>query len=314
MRIGFLAFPGFQVLDLVAVSVFELANMRGSRPEYELQLLSEAGGMISTSAGVQVNTQRYAGEPVDTLIVFGSFGLDFGSPELVAIVRSASVVARRTASICTGAFILAAASLLNGRRATTHWRTADELQRRYPKVKVERDCIFIADGPVWTSAGMTAGIDLSLALVEQDLGSELSRAVARDLLVYHRRTARQPQVSELLKLEPRTDRIKSALTFARNHLHESLTVERLAKIACLSPRQFNRAFLEEAGQTPARAIETLRIEAARVRIESGSEPIEVIARETGFSDPERMRRAFVRALGRPPRAIRRAAKRDEARI
>jgi transcriptional regulator GlxA family with amidase domain len=310
MRIGFLAFQGFQILDLAAVSVFELANLGRAQRAYELHLLSEAGGLVCSSSGVQVNTCAYEGEAFDTLIVFGATDFDFASPGLVSLVQAASMLARRTASICTGAFVLAAAGLLNERRATTHWRTADELQRRFPTIKVEADRIFIADGPIWTSAGMTAGIDLSLALVEADLGIDTSRAVARNLLVYHRRTTAQPQISVLLDLEPRTDRIRNVLTFARDHLHESLPVERLAEVARLSPRQFNRAFFDESGQTPARAIETLRVEAARVRIESGREPIEVIARETGFSDPERMRRAFVRVFGRPPRAMRRAARRE----
>jgi transcriptional regulator GlxA family with amidase domain len=311
-HIGFLAFPGFQILDLVAMTVFELANHRRARPAYRLELLSEGGGIIDSSSGAQVNTSAYQGQPLDTLIVFGSFAFDMGSPGLVSVVQAAASVARRTASICTGALILAAAGLLDGRRATTHWRTAEELQRRFPSVKVEGHCIYIADGPVWTSAGMTAGIDLSLALVEEDLGIEASRAVARNLLVYHRRPAAQPQISALLELEPRSDRIRNALTFARNHLHESLPVERLAEVARLSPRQFNRTFFDEAGRTPAKAIETLRVEAARARLESGREPIEVIARETGFADPERMRRAFVRIFGQAPQAMRRAAKRDAA--
>src|SRR5580698_6308871 len=310
MRIGFLVFPGFQILDLVAVSVFELANLGRAHRAYDLRLLSEVGGLVDSSSGVQVNTRAYQGEAFDTLIVFGAIDVDCCSPGLVSLVQAASLLARRTASICTGAFVLASAGLLHGRRSTTHWRTAGELQRRFPTTKVEADRIFIEDGPIWTSAGMTAGIDLSLALVEADLGTDTARAVARNLLVYHRRTAAQPQISVLLNLEPRTDRIRNALTFARNHLHEYLPVERLAEVARLSLRQFNRAFFDESGQTPARAIETLRVEAARARIESGREPIEVIARETGFTDPERMRRACVRVFGQPPQAIRRAAKRE----
>jgi transcriptional regulator GlxA family with amidase domain len=212
------------------------------------------------------------------------------------------------ASICSGALLLAAAGLLDGRRATTHWRLAPELQRRHPRVRVDAERIFIQDGSLWTSAGVSAGIDLSLALIEEDLGLEVSRTAARDLVVYHRRPGGQSQFSTLLDLEPPSDRIREALSYAREHLHEPLGVERLARAACLSPRQFGRAFLAETGQTPAKAVERLRAEAARVRIETSTEPIERVAEAVGFTDPERMRRAFVRLFGQPPQALRRAAR------
>jgi len=209
---------------------------------------------------------------------------------------------------CTGAFILAEAGILDGRRATTHWAYARELQRRYPKTRVEEDRIFIEDRNVWTSAGMTAGIDLALALVEADLGAAIARSVARSLVVYHRRAGGQSQHSSLLELEPKSDRIQAVLTHAQRHLDTPLSVEQLAEVAHLSPRQFSRAFTAETGQSPAKAVENLRVEAARLAIEEGRHTIDEIARMTGFGDRERMRRAFLRTLGQPPQVLRRNAR------
>jgi transcriptional regulator GlxA family with amidase domain len=211
-------------------------------------------------------------------------------------------------SICTGAFALAEAGLLDGRRATTHWGFAQELQKRHPLVQVQPDRIFINDGPVWTSAGMTAGIDMVLALVEQDLGAEIARAVAKKMVVYYRRPGGQSQFSAMLELEPQSDRIQKTLAHARAHLREPLSVEDLADVAHLSPRQFSRAFKAETGQSPAQAVENLRVEAARTMIDAGELALGVVAREAGFGDPERMRRAFLRTLGQPPQSIRRSAR------
>jgi transcriptional regulator GlxA family with amidase domain len=216
--------------------------------------------------------------------------------------------ARRVTSICTGAFALAEAGLLDGRRATTHWGFAQELQKRHPLIQVQPDRIFINDGPVWTSAGMTAGIDMVLALVEQDLGAEIARAVAKKMVVYYRRPGGQSQFSAMLELEPQSDRIQKTLAHARAHLREPLSVEDLADVAHLSPRQFSRAFKAETGQSPAQAVENLRVEAARTMIDAGELALGVVAREAGFGDPERMRRAFLRTLGQPPQSIRRSAR------
>ena len=224
-------------------------------------------------------------------------------PGVIAFLRDAIGSARRIASICIGAFTLAEAGLLDGRRATTHWLYGRELQNRFPKVKVEVDRIFIADGPVWTSAGMTAGIDLALGLLERDVGLEASRVVAKALVVHHRRAGGQSQHSALLELDAKSDRVQEALAFARRNLRDSLSVERLAEAARLSPRQFSRVFRVETGQSPAKAIENLRLEAARLALEQGRRPIEAIATETGFGDRERMRRAFLRAFGQTPQAI-----------
>jgi AraC-like DNA-binding protein len=212
------------------------------------------------------------------------------------------------AATCVGAFTLAEAGLLDGKRVTTHWDYTHELQRRFPKVKVEEDRIFVIDGSVWTSAGMTATLDLVLAMVERDIGPEVARTVARKMVIHHRRAGGQSQFSALSQLEPKSDRIQTALAFARRNLHTKLTVEKLAEAAHLSPRQFTRAFAAETGESPAKAIEKLRLEAARMMLEDSRHPIEIIARQTGFANRERIRRAFVRAFGLPPQAMRRQAR------
>jgi len=307
-RIGFIVLRGFQVMSCAVMAVFELANRAMGEPVYDVHLLSETGGSIRASIGVAVTTEPFGDANFDTLIVGGGVVIESPMPGVVEFLQRALGRCRRVAATCTGAFILAEAGLLDGRRATTHWNRARELQARFPKVKVEEDRIFIIDGPVWTSAGMTAGIDLALAMVEQDLGADLARAVARKLVVYHRRAGGQSQFSALLDLEPKSDRIQSALAYAKRNLDKPLTVPQLARAAHLSPRQFSRAFRAETGQSPAKAVENLRVEAARLMMEQSRHPIDVIARQTGFADRDRMRRAFLRAFGQPPQAIRRTVR------
>jgi transcriptional regulator GlxA family with amidase domain len=307
-RIGFIVFPDFQLMSLAAASVFEFANRAMGEPIYEVHLLSETGGSIRSSIGVGVATQPFDETNFDTLIVGASSDSEPSTPGLIKFVRQALGRCRRLAATCCGTFILAEAGLLDGRRATTHWNAARTLQARFPEVKVEEDRIFIIDGPVWTSAGMTAGIDLALAMVEQDLSADVARAVARKLVVYHRRAGGQSQFSALLELEPKSDRIQSALAYAKRNLGTALTVEQLAEAAHLSPRQFSRAFRAETGQSPAKAVENLRVEAARLMMEQSRHPIGVIARQTGFADRDRMRRAFLRTFGQPPQVIRRNAR------
>ena len=239
----------------------------------------------------------------DTVVIAAGLEIECPSAGLVQFVRRSLKTSRRLAAPCTGAFILAEAGVLNGRRATTHWGVARELKTRFPEVSVEEDRIFIVDGSVWTSAGMTAAIDLALAMVERDHGAEVARSVARKMVVYQRRAGGQSQFSALLDLEPKTDRIQKALTYARLNLQKDLSVEALADIAALSPRQFSRAFREETSQSPAKAIEHLRVEAARLMLEEGRLPIDVIAVEVGFGDRERMRRSFIRNIGHPPTSV-----------
>uniref|UniRef100_UPI001042A48D GlxA family transcriptional regulator n=1 Tax=Methylobacterium segetis TaxID=2488750 RepID=UPI001042A48D len=194
----------------------------------------------------------------------------------------------------------------DGRTATTHWAHARDLQERFPLARVDDDRIFASDGTVWTSAGMSAAIDLTLALIEDDHSAALSRAVARKLVVYHRRPGGQSQFSALLELEPRSDRVRRALLYAKEHLRNPLTVEELAEAASLSPRQFSRLFREETGQSPAKGVERLRLEAAQVMLEEGRHTMDVVARDTGFADRDRMRRAFLRFFGQPPQSLRRS--------
>ncbi|NML98571.1 GlxA family transcriptional regulator [Paraburkholderia sp. RP-4-7] len=307
-RVGVVVFPGFQILDMVAISVFELANLEAGQPEYEVEVISEQGGMVRSSSGVEIATQPFGDPAYDTVVVTGAMQIEPSSAGLRAFLNDALAASRRTTSICTGAFVLAEAGILDGRHATTHWYHARELQRRFPDTRIDEDRIFIVDGTVWTSAGMTACIDLCLALIESDLGVEVSRAIAKKLVVYHRRTGGQSQFSAMLDLEPKSDRIQDALSYAKNHLREPLTVEQLADVAHLSPRQFSRAFRDETRQSPAKAIEALRVEAARGMLEAGRHSMEAVAAETGFVDTERMRRAFLRAFGQPPQAIKRAAR------
>ncbi len=307
-RIGFVVFSGYQVMSFAALSVFEIANQQAGRQVYDVHVLSEDGGLIRTSIGMTIGTERFDDTIYDTLIIGGGGELEPPTPGLVDFVRRSHGRSRRITSICSGAFVLAEAGLLDGRRATTHWIYARAFQSQFPRVKMEEDRIFIHDGPVWTSAGMSAGIDLALALVEEDLGIELARMVAKKLVVYHRRAGGQSQFSALLELEPKSDRIQNALSFAKRNLHTPLTVPDLADAARLSPRQFSRAFQAETGQSPAKAVENLRVEAARVMMEEGHHPIDVVAQHTGFADRDRMRRAFLRAFGQPPQVIRRNAR------
>jgi transcriptional regulator GlxA family with amidase domain len=308
LTIGFVVPSGFQIMGLAAASAFELANATAKQRLYDIRLLSEEGGLIPNSLGMSVETRGMSRQKVDTLIVSGLLRPAPSSPGLIRLLRKAAESARRTASVCTGAFILGEAGLLEGRRVTTHWVHARALQKQFPKAYVEEDRIFIIDGTIWTSAGMSAGLDLALGMIEKDFGAELARTVAQKLVVYHRRAGGQSQHSALLEMDAKSDRIQSALEYARRNLRAPLTVEELAEAAHLSPRQFSRAFRAETGQSPAKAVENLRVEAARVMIEQSRHTIDEVAAETGFVDPERMRRAFLRAFGQPPQVVRRNAR------
>lgn len=308
-HIVFFLYPGFLLLDLSGpLDAFSTTNQLhpGS---YRFSFVSLAGGQIESSAGVSVSTT--AGQPsgVDTFVLVGDPGLSDVEirSETIEFIRDASKRARRTASVCMGAFLLAASGLLDRRRATTHWQFASRMQSMYPAIRVDGDRIFVNDGGIWTSAGMTAGIDLALAMIEEDLGRETSRRIARLMVVYYRRPGGQLQHSSLLDLEPESDRIRNALVHIREHLTEALPIEQLAEAACLSVRQFSRAFAAQTGMSPAKAVERMRVEAARPRIEDGREALEAIAVSVGFRDAEHMRNSFMRIFGQSPQAMRRAA-------
>jgi transcriptional regulator GlxA family with amidase domain len=237
-HVAFFVFPDFQLLDLSGpLAAIQMAGAASS-DAYSAIVMSEEGGEVVSSSGVAVTTRPACDSGIDTLIVVGGRGVHprASSPSTVAFLTAAAAGARRIASVCTGAFLLAAAGLLDGRRATTHWRFAARLQAAYPAVRVDAERIFVKDGPVWSSAGVTSGIDLALALIEEDLGTAVAKAVARDMVVYYRRPGGQSQFSTLLDLAPRSARIRRALSFARDHLSEPLPVERLAEAARLSPQ------------------------------------------------------------------------------
>jgi transcriptional regulator GlxA family with amidase domain len=309
-HVGFILEDGFQVMGMAALSAFEFANIELGREAYRVTVMSEAGGPVQTSLGMMVETARFKAPP-DTLMVLGRIVPQPPSLALRSFLVKCAAESRRVAGVCTGAFALADAGLLDGRSATTHWAHARRLQQLHPDVHVDEDRIFIADGNIWTSAGMSAAIDLTLALIEDDHGAQISRMVARNLVVYHRRPGGQSQFSALLELEPRSDRVRRALVYAREHLRNPLSVEELAEAASLSPRQFSRVFREETGQSPAKAVERLRLEAAKAMIEDARHPMDVVARETGFADRDRMRRAFLRAYGQPPQSLRRSLRHIE---
>ncbi len=253
-KIGFLLAEGFQLLALSTPSVFEFANLVIGEPFYVLETWSEQGGAVRSSAGVTVSSQPLSDVArADTWLVGGVINpLEApASAAVAAFLRAASDHSRRIAGICTGAFVLGDAGLLDGKRVTTHWAHAQALEARVPQARVESDRIFITDGAVWTSAGMTPGLDMALGMVEKDLGAEVARAVAHRLVMHHRRSGGQTQHSEMLALSPRSDRIQSALEYTRKNLSRALTVDELADVVHLSPRQLSRLFREETGKSPA---------------------------------------------------------------
>jgi len=307
ISVGLLLPPRFANLSFAPLFAFEAANMVMGEAFYDMHVVSASGGHLINSFGMGVETERGDDVALDTLLVGAPPDVATASPEVVDFLQRALGSTRRSASICVGASILREAGLLDGRPVTAHWLFGKELQSRYPKARVEVDRIFIADGQIWTSAGMTAGIDLALGLVERDLGREKAREIARMMVLHHRRAGGQSQHSALLNIEARSDRVQAALQYARLNLSINLSVQHLAAVACLSPRQFSRLFRLETGLSPAKAVENLRLEAARFLVEQGRLPIETIASDTGFSDRERMRRSFLRAYGQTPQSMRKVA-------
>jgi transcriptional regulator GlxA family with amidase domain len=316
-RVGLIVPHGFQLLSLAPMTAFEMTGFGLAKPSpadshYDLHLLSEHGGPVRSSCGLTVDTEAFDDPAFDTIIVgaITAFEMAPSSANLIAFVQEAARASRRTASFCNGAFVLAEAGLLDGRRATTHWIQAASFKARFPDVRMEEDRIYINDGPIWTSAGMTAGIDLVLAMIDRDLGPEVAKVAAKLMVINQRRMGGQTQHSALLDMTPKSDRIELVVAYIRQNLRNPLTIEELAAVANLSPRQFSRSFLAETGQSPAKAVERLRLEAARFMMEQGRHTVNVVARETGFADRERMRRAFLRTFGMAAEVLRRNARRD----
>jgi transcriptional regulator GlxA family with amidase domain len=311
-----LAFEGVQLLDVAGpvqtfASTNELRKDAGDAP-YRIVVVSRRGGPICTSAGLPLLTEpigRAIGEAnIDTLIIPGGPGVHAAlkDPATVRWVHSQFPTARRIASVCTGAFLLAETGVLAGRRATTHWKSCARLQQAYPDVRVEPDPIFIREERIWTSAGVTAGIDLSLALVQEDMGRQVAMRVARHLVMFLNRPGGQSQFSAALEAQAAAADGNAPNHFAplhswiAEHLTGDLRVERLAERAGMSPRTFARIYAAKMGVTPARMVEKIRVEAVRRRLEETDLPIKRIAAECGFDQEERLRRAFARQVGTTP--------------
>jgi len=325
-RILILAAAPAQLLDLAGpAEVFSQASRLTGTPLYELEVAVVPGadprGPTTTSgvrlaAGPSLAALVADRRPLDTLIVAGGEGARTRShePALRDAVRRLARRARRVASVCTGAFILAAAGLLDGKRAATHWRWCAKLAQTYPRIAVDPEPIFTREGNLWTSAGVTAGIDLALAMVEEDHGHRIALAVARELVMFLRRPGGQQQFSAALAAQSAagTD-LRDLVAWIADNLHKPLTVEALAERARMSPRQFARVFVRELGTTPGKLVDRLRVEAARRRLEESPKGLAAVAASCGFGSEETMRRAFVRHLGTSPGAYRDRFRRPAAR-
>jgi transcriptional regulator GlxA family with amidase domain len=307
-----LVFPGFQILDAVGpVEVFNAASRlaaagRSRRPAYRVEVVAPQAGPVASSNGLAVVAEHGIAEvrgDIDTLVVAGGFGTRtyVEDRDVIAWVRRAATRSRRVTSVCTGALLLAEAGLLDGRQVATHWAFAAELASRYPKVRVDADPIYVKDGRVYTSAGVTSGMDLALALVEEDLGREIALATARWLVLFLKRPGGQAQFSAQLSAQTAArEPIRDLQWWILEHLDEDLSVEALAARAAMSPRNFARVFAREVGMTPARYVERARVEAARRRLEESSAGIDDVAGACGFGTAETMRRAFLRNVRVPP--------------
>jgi transcriptional regulator GlxA family with amidase domain len=308
-----LAYPAVQMLDVtgplqVFASANDLLTEAGGRPPYVLRVVAKGKQGVTASAGLGIATSPLPriSAALDTLIIAGGPGVEAAAadPALVDWVRRRAEQARRVASVCTGAFLLATSGVLNGRRAATHWSVCADLARRFPAVHVESDPIFVRDGPVWTSAGVTAGIDLALALVEQDLGRAAALAVARYLVVFLKRPGGQAQFSAALSLQSAEEQFGTLHDWISKHLSNEISLPMLASQAGMSERSFSRHYVEATGLTPARAVERLRVEAARRLLSESRLPVKRISQRCGFGSEETMRRSFLRVLSATPQDYR----------
>lgn len=306
-----LAFANMQILDVtgplqVFASANDLARQRGLPVPYKPSVIAREGGAVMSSAGLAVLAEPLPQEPSDTLIIAGGWGIYPAAEDLALVdwVREHAAGCRRVASVCTGAFLLAASGWLDGRRVVTHWTRCEQLAQQHPQLQVEANPIFINDGPVWTSAGVTAGIDLALAMVEQDLGRDIALDVARHLVVFLKRPGGQSQFSVTLALQNQGNRFDDLHAWIAEHLTCDLGVPTLAEQAGMSERSFVRHYRADTGQTPARAIELIRVETARRLLSDTGLPVKRIAANCGFGSEETLRRSFLRAIGVTPQAYR----------
>jgi len=307
-RITFLIYPDFQLLDAAGpIAAFEIAER--CRPgSYELSVGAAVAGLVTSSAGASMRADSLGrASAVDTLVVAGGDGSRAAAlcRKTRRFIQLCARQSRRTTSVCSGAYLLATAGLLDGKHATTHWSCTPDFKRSFPKVHLDPDRIFVKAGRFWTSAGITAGIDLSLALIEEDLGESVARQTAQQLVVYYRRPGGQSQFSALLGMERANGRFAGLLDHVRSSLRERHRVATLAEFVCMSSRNFSRAFLAETGVSPAKAVERLRAETARGALGGNSSSIKEVARSCGFGSAERLRRSFHRVFGVSPSALRR---------
>lgn len=311
-HIAVLIFPNFQILDATGpIAAFEIAE-RYRPGSYSLRTVAVDSGLVASSSGACLQAAPLGrADGLDTLIVAGGDGTRVAAvcERTRRFVLACAERSRRVASVCSGTYVLAAAGLLDGRRATTHWSVTEAFSRRFPKVRLDADRIYIRDGKIWSSAGITAGIDLALALIGEDLGEDIARRTAQQLVVYHRRPGGQSQFSPLLEMERADGRFGELWDHVRTHLRGRLSVAELARVSCMSPRNFSRVFKEEVGVAPAKAVERLRVDAARAALESGGRSVQQVAAECGFGNPERMRRSFLRVLGAPPSTLKQRGRR-----
>lgn len=311
-KILMIGYTDAQILDIAGpLEMFAAANVLAERqgadgpPPYDITLVAEARGAFKTTGGLCLMAEGSYTEKfnsVDTLMVSGGDGTGkvLKDEALLASIKRHARDARRVVSICSGAFLLAEAGLLDGRRATTHWAAAAWFRKLYPGIELDEDAIYVRDGNVWTSAGVTAGMDLALALIAEDLGADMAMEVARKNVIFMMRPGGQSQFSMHLTAASGDGPIGKAMNFVAAHPGEDCSVPRLSEIAAMSERTFLRHFGEAAGMTPARFVQAIRLEAARQRLEATKKPVDVIANECGFGSAERMRRTFQRQLGVAP--------------
>jgi transcriptional regulator GlxA family with amidase domain len=325
MRVVMLAFPDVQVLDVMGpLEVFSRTARwlrdHGHRRDlaYTVEIVGLKRGAFRTSSGLRLHADHAiaeVGRGVDTLLVAGGVGVEQyrTNAALLRWIRRQASRVRRLASICTGAFFLAEAGLLEGRRATTHWNHCDGFARQFPGVKVEPDTIFVREGSLYTSAGVTAGMDLALALVEEDFGRDVALAAARELVMFLKRPGGQAQFSAQLAVQlAEHEPLRELQAWIVDHPHEDLSVRRLAQRVAMSPRNFARVFAREVGATPAKFVASVRVEAARRLLEETHEPLESVCAKAGLGTPESLRRAFLRAVGIAPSQYRDRFNRSEA--
>jgi transcriptional regulator GlxA family with amidase domain len=306
-RISLLAYEGCQLLDVTGpAAVFGAANDGRERPYYDVQIVSPDGGPVVTNCGVAVMSHPIGGRPDTFLVAGGSRGLKaaLAREDVLAWLRKAAPKAKRFGSVCTGAFMLAAAGLLNGKRVATHWASCERLADRFPALTVDADALYVVDGKVWTSAGVTTGIDMALALVEADLGAATANLIARHFVLYARRPGYQSQFSPLLQAQTNADAPFAALIdWMQDNLDKPLDVPALAQRAGLSERSFYRKFTDATGKTPAHFVEGLRLDAARTLLAKGL-PLKAIAGRVGLRSSARLGQAFERRFGMAPSLFR----------